>query len=359
MTRSHKVMHVVEAFGGGVFQSVRQLCAATPDVETVVVHDIRAETPDDFAVQYPAHVKFIQLTMGRAINPVRDLGAAWRLRKLVKAERPTVVHAHSSKAGALARAGLLGLGIPVFYSPRGYAFLMDDCPPKKRFVYQAVEWLLGRLPATTVACGYDELEPAKTVSRKAICIPNALDTADIPAAARKRPILKKGEVLQVVSSGRISPQKNFATVCEVARRLEDKPIAFTWVGGGEMNAVTPPANMRVTGWLNHADAIAEVRKGHVFLHLSRWEGLSRVLLEAMAHGFPLVTSRVSGNIELTSGNNGALCNDADDAVAALTHFMDYPDQIADMGAASTALLEKNYTWSTNQKVWRKTYGLDA
>ena len=48
------------------------------------------------------------------------------LRKIVKKEKPDIIHLHSSKAGALGRL-LVGTGkAKMFYTPHGYSFLMEN-----------------------------------------------------------------------------------------------------------------------------------------------------------------------------------------------------------------------------------------
>lgn len=352
------IVQVVESFGGGVFQSVSQLCnSLAGEADFVIVHGIRAETPENFKASFPTGTRFIHLDMGRAINPQKDPARALALRKILLGLRPHAVHAHSSKAGALTRIALFGTGIPRFYSPRGYGFQMSSAPFTKRAVYWLAERALGFLPATTVACGYGELAPARWVSWRTVIIPNGIDPHQIPAANRRRPAV--GQTLQVVSSGRISPQKNFPLFCAIARHFLGQPVHFTWVGGGEIPAGTEiPSNVTITGWLEHAAAQLELNKGHVYLHMSAWEGLSRIVLEAMGRGFPLILSDIPGNRELATPANGFLCHTLAQAIAAVTHFVENRSDVRTMGAASLAHLNAHYNWNNSLNQWRWLYRLN-
>lgn len=362
MTKTSKqslpvVVQVVEAFGGGVFQSLSQLCNGLKDsARFVIVHDIRAETPKEFAQHFPEGTQFIHFPMGRSIKP-SDAKTILPLRKLLVGLKPHAVHAHSSKAGALIRLALLGTGIPRFYSPRGYSFDMSDASRPKRVFYWLVERALGLLPATTVACGYAELNDARWVSWKSTAIPNSIDPDVVPAAKRKRPPVKKE--LHVVSSGRISPQKNFPLFCKVAQSLSHMPIRFTWVGGGTDPLPELPANVTVTGWLPHAEGLARLNEGHVYLHLTSWEGLSRILLEAMAHGFPLVVSNIPPNKELANAGNGFICHNAEDATNAITKLFEDNDLLTKMSKASLHHLETRYNWHNAARQWKALYKVEA
>ena len=46
-------------------------------------------------------VRTAPITMTRAITPVKDIKALWKLYRLLKKEKPAIVHTHTPKAGLL------------------------------------------------------------------------------------------------------------------------------------------------------------------------------------------------------------------------------------------------------------------
>jgi glycosyltransferase involved in cell wall biosynthesis len=56
------------------------------------------------------------------LHPRRDMAAFRTLRALMKSWGPTVVHAHSSKAGIIARLAAASSGIPCVFTAHGWAF---------------------------------------------------------------------------------------------------------------------------------------------------------------------------------------------------------------------------------------------
>jgi len=48
--------------------------------------------------------------LGREISPLRDLRAIRRLARLIRRERPTILHTHTAKAGAVGRIAALVAG---------------------------------------------------------------------------------------------------------------------------------------------------------------------------------------------------------------------------------------------------------
>ena len=91
--------------------------------------------------------KTVNLAVSNAPGP-GDVAALLKLRRLVTEARPDVIHAHSSKAGALARA-LVWLGVrqPVFYTPHAYYGLSGKGGMKSR-VFNSVETVFGRVGTT-------------------------------------------------------------------------------------------------------------------------------------------------------------------------------------------------------------------
>ena len=91
--------------------------------------------------------KTVNLAVSNAPGP-GDVAALLKLRRLVAEARPDVIHAHSSKAGALARA-LVGLGVrqPVFYTPHAY-YGLSGKGGMKSWVFNAVEMLFGHVGTT-------------------------------------------------------------------------------------------------------------------------------------------------------------------------------------------------------------------
>lgn len=121
----------------------------------------------------------------------------------------------------------------------------------------------------------------------------------------------------VVFAGRLSPEKGVATLLEAARRLP--AIRFEIAGDGPLAAALragAPANVRFAGLLD-ADAMGELyRRARCVVVPSHWfEGCPLVVLEAMAHGVPVVASRLGGLPELVREEETGLLVAARDGAA--------------------------------------------
>jgi glycosyltransferase involved in cell wall biosynthesis len=76
---------------------------------------LAVSSPDKLLEQVGARegVRTAPVTMTRAITPVKDLKALWKLYRLLKKEKPTIVHTHTPKAGLLGMMASRLAGVPV------------------------------------------------------------------------------------------------------------------------------------------------------------------------------------------------------------------------------------------------------
>lgn len=284
------ILHVVEAFGAGVAHYLHQVCSDAPSGQRhVVVHG-----PRDFhhalARQMP-RVEFIPWRAQREPSLAGDARALADLRRIIAAQRPSLVHAHSSKAGLHARLAAWIAGVPCLYTPHAYAFLRDDIGFTMRKLFRLIERVLAPL-ATTVACGQDEYALARSLSHRALLVENGVDTSlfrpgDYVTADAGPPM--------VLGVGRMSPQKDFPLFQQVAAHPACRHVRFVWVKGEGQDEPVTAGNVRVLGRRSPAEMVELYQSARVYLNTSRWEGLSLAALEAAASGLPLALRDCPGN----------------------------------------------------------------
>lgn len=351
-----KILHVVEPLATGILSSISQICWRLRDRhEFHVLHGIRAEMPPDFKRRFPEETHFSGWDVGREISPIKDVAALSMLRRTIKDVAPDLVHAHASKAGALARIATVFSPVPVVYSPRGYAFLRRDVPAVSRIGYWSIEWLLGRTSHLTVACGLGEYSKALRVARNVHLINNMIDFPYIQQNIRN---VVSHDTFDVVMCGGIRPQKNFPLFCQIASAfVKDPNYRFMWVGGGDTGIVDPvPANIHVTGWLPHEDSVRAIAAADVFMQTSDWEGLPISVLEAMALAKPLLSRPGVGNTELViHGVNGFLCSNIEEFVKHLRALHDDPTFRIQAGARSKDIAQRIYNPDHNSEFWNSIY----
>lgn len=312
------VLLVSEPGVNGVFRYVEALAAFLIE-EGVTVHlaysDIRGS---DSLRELVARIEKnggVTLNLNTPNAPaLTDIAALRALRALVKQVKPDVIHSHSSKAGALARAlRLLGVKTGQLYHPHAYAGMR----PKRGgmdLVYDRIEQLLGRFHVT-INCSRDEQSYAffrlHLPPKRVLYVPNGVDTRHFtplhPDAKRslRQALGLPPDALILGALCRNAPQKDPVTLYRAfAKAREQRPDMLLFhVGCGELDGELDRV-IATEGLQNHVirrdsmdTPVDFYRAVDGFMLTSRYEGLSLAVLEALACDLPLILSRAPGNME--------------------------------------------------------------
>jgi glycosyltransferase involved in cell wall biosynthesis len=310
-----KILHILEASLGGTGRHVCDLLRCLEGDQqfrvTLVYSALRADTRflSEIARLSRGTTRLIEISMAREVAPVRDLVALRKLCRLIRQERFDIVHAHSSKAGALGRlAARLSLRkVATVYTPHAIAIRMG-------YRYWVIEKLLGYLSDRLIAVsaserselvGYGIVPDSKirTASLGIDALPFRGGRCYV-ASGRKSECSDSPLIVGTVA--RLCEQKDpitFVRTAElVARELPG--VQFVWVGDGELRDVVAAEvkrrNLRsVVSLLPFDPEISPVmRSFDVFFLPSRYESFGYVTCEAMAAGLPIVATDVSGSKDL-------------------------------------------------------------
>jgi glycosyltransferase involved in cell wall biosynthesis len=265
-----------------------------------------------------------------------------------------VLHGHSSKAGALARLGRWFHARRVVYTPHAWYTQNPELGAASRGAYQLIERALATVTDRIISVSRDEAEHAVALGigrRKLVLIENGIEAwtpehvARARAATRTRLGIAADDVV-VGFLGRLAPQKAPEVALQVFRRVLDERPATRLVLAGD-----GPESARVRalmGELGLADRVIVLPDANgpdvipafdVFLMTSRYEGFPYVLLEALAAGCAIVTTRVGGVADcVVDGVNGRVVDGLEPemiARAALTIVSD-SERLLQMRAESRA-----------------------
>ena len=355
MSGTIKVLEVIECGGpGGAGEQVAAICNGLPPekFEVGLVYASRQSDAAEYRRKaHGAQKAFYVPEMVREISPAKDWAAFRKLLKIFREEKPDVVHAHSSKAGALARPAAFLAGVPrVFYSPHAYGFLQEDRSMISRALYYVLEWCVSWI-GHIVAVSPGEGALARPLSwGKTVHVAPVACLVQAPP----EPPAKQGGVLVFGACGRIGPQKNPDAFTHLCQRLTDArySIRCAWVGGGDGEAKMRQdlENMNLlrkvdmTGWLAPEEAARRVAALDVFVHYSRWEGLPTVILNAMAMGLPVVASDIPGNRDaVVHGETGFLAENEIELLEYCLKLADDPALRQKMGEAGRARVRKEFS----------------
>lgn len=305
-----KILMVCEAFGGGVFTYVSQLCNDTVDTfDVYLAYTIRPQTPKNYKEFLDSRVNLIELKnmsvkgLTSITNDIKSVKELHRIRNEVK---PDIIHLHSSVAGGIGRLAFKGSN--VVYTPHGYAHILMG-PGKKSKLYKMAEKLLGNR-AMTLTCCESEDEEAKKFSKNTAYIETGVNLVDLSASLDGiEPI--KSDKFTVFTLGRACVQKQPQLFNRIAELVPE--ARFVWIGNGELeNELTAP-NMEVTGWKPRKEALAMAKGADAFILCSLGEAIAMSLIENMYIKKLILVSNTMGNKSVIhDGVNGYVCERAEE-----------------------------------------------
>ncbi|NHU85372.1 glycosyltransferase family 4 protein [Kocuria sp. JC486] len=275
-----RVLHVVEAFGGGVAAAVRDYVRALPECEHHLVCRLRPEA-DTLEPEWIDEFASIHRIDGG------HMGATKFVRATLAQLRPDVVHAHSSYAGVWARTALVGIdGVRCVYTPHAWAFDREDKSAAERRTYRSVERALSRRTDVLAGCSRAENQEARKWGSKlkTVYVPNVAPDPqrEITGAPIQEWTDPRGPL--VVGSGRLTMQKDpewFAQLI-AALRASGESVRALWVGGGDdaLQASLEAQDIEVTGWVDPGTVLEHLAQADLYVHTARWEGFPITVLEA-------------------------------------------------------------------------------
>jgi glycosyltransferase involved in cell wall biosynthesis len=323
-----KVAFVLGTSTGGTGRHVRMLAAGAVAQGHLAEVFGPAQTDGDFGFS-AAGAGFTELDIADRPRLRADLRAITRLRRLLRAWRPDVVHAHGLRAGALA-ALALALVRPTVHDARPALVVTVHNAPAAGGVTGAIYRVLERIVARradSVLCVSVDLQDrmraagARRVGRALVPADERADPAgDVSAETSAAAVLGTGPGRPVVLAvGRLAAQKGFGTLLEAAATWGDiqPPPEVVIVGEGPLEAElkNQASRLRVDAVFagQRDDVAALLAAAAVFVLPSRWEGQPFVLQEALAAGVPVVATRVGGTPQVTGEDAALLVSPGDPA----------------------------------------------
>lgn len=300
-----KILMVCEAFGGGVFTYVSQLCNDVVDTfDVYLAYTIRPQTPKNYKEFLDSRVHLIELknmSVKGLTSISNDIKSVKELRRIKDEVKPDIIHLHSSVAGGIGRLAFKGSN--VVYTPHGYAHILMG-PGKKSKMYRVAEKLLGNR-AITLTCCESEDEEAKKFSKNTAYIETGVNLPDLSASLDGiEPV--KNEKFTVFTLGRACVQKQPHIFNEIAKLVPD--ARFVWIGNGELENELDAPNMEVTGWKPRKEALAMAKGADAFILCSLGEAIAMSLIENMYIKKLVLVSNTMGNKSVIHDDvNGYVC----------------------------------------------------
>jgi len=267
---------------------------------------------------------FLEHSLVREIHPLKDMIALFRLARFMKKHQYDIVHTHSSKAGIIGRWAAWVAGVPVIiHTVHGWGH-HDHQHPWVRKVYISLEKLSLKITDKLVAVsGKNILKGLSdgigqknnyTVIRSGIEL-ERFGHPHVDQSTMRKQLNIPSDAIVIGTVMRLSPQKAPLDFIEAATILAQKlkKVYFVLVGDGPLHdAVVKKAQENniekqfiMTGL--RRDIPELMNCFDIFVLPSLWEGLPRVIPQAMASGVPVIATKIDGSAEIIQSElNGVL-----------------------------------------------------
>lgn len=280
-----------------------------------------------------------------AIHTVQPLGfydmrAAWKVRRLLKKLQPDIILAHNARAISLLFVAAFALDIPVCGVTHGYKTLRTTRA-------DALIVLTEHMRAHFIAAGY----PAERLE----VVPNLVRLPEKPQ------FKKPGSPIVIGAIGRFAVEKGFADLLAALQLLNQSGVDFTARIAGEgpelehlkvqIQSLGLASQVRLEGWVK--DKAAFYKTLDILCVPSREESFGLVMIDAMAHGVPVVATDAPGPASIIKdGESGLLAPRENPAAlaAALQKLATHPDMAAWLAEAGWHRV-KDYDFPVVAKKW--------
>jgi glycosyltransferase involved in cell wall biosynthesis len=249
--------------------------------------------------------------LGREVAPLADLTALAELVRVIRRERPAIVHTHTSKAGFIGRLAAVLARVPaVIHQPHGHIFY-GYYSPRRTAVFTALErqaarWT-DRIITLTERGAREHLARGIGRAEQYVAVPSGVPTSELRAAAPSRGEARRhlgldADAFVVVGLGRLVPIKGFDLLVRalpaVAAQISSARVLLVGDGAERAHlgaiAASLGASSRLAMTGETTDVASYLAAADVVAVPSRNEGMGRVIVEAMALGLPVVATTVGG-----------------------------------------------------------------
>lgn len=312
------------------------------------------EDPWEFSQRF--HIPYHPLThLRRTINPLRDTIALFAIIALIRRERPTLLHTHTTKAGILGRIAGGVTRTKTIHTPHGHLFYGYFGKGKER-LYVFLERMAARCCERIITISEDERREYRRRGigneEKVVTIYNGIDIRRFPGDKRKvRAELGIAQQVPIVGFvGRLEEVKGPHRFVEAAMEMGNTlPQAhFLMVGDGPMKEelMNKAKGNPHCHFMGHREDIPDVIAALDLLVIpSLNDGFNLAAVEAMASAKPIIATVVGGLPEVV-GDGGILVKSEDikGLVQEAIQLINAPDLRKQIGEKGRKRAEALFDW---------------
>jgi glycosyltransferase involved in cell wall biosynthesis len=319
-----KIAHILHSVGG-VDVSLRLILENIDNkkFDNIIIHG-KLDTPNSFKNQNGIKLKSYKTSIYRDISLINDLKSIFQTYRILKKEKPNLIHAHSAKGGVIGRVLGYLLNINVLYTPQAFSYLSTQNKIKKMIFLKVEKSLIFRnnfLLASSKSEFHRAITEVGYKKDKVLIFENSINSINQVFPLK---IEKTWPENYICTVGRPSYQKNIELMIRVFFELNKTKRVHLVVMGvghhvGQLDSVKSlikslgmENDVTLLNWTDQSDVFHIVKNSLLYISTSRYEGLPYSVIESLALSKPCVVSDCDGNRDLIKhGYNGYIIKDED------------------------------------------------
>jgi glycosyltransferase involved in cell wall biosynthesis len=354
------ILHVISnlAIGGSqalLLKHVSRLQSFPGISSEVCVLGARSEAHPDYLRRLAVPIHFLNFA-GDYRNPAASFACIRRLRRLVRKQRPDIVHTYLWNADVCGALAVVGLGTPRvchIVDRRG-----DRNAPRllARLRTRGTGWLLrrgsARFVAVSHACRRHGIEHLRLPLHQVITAHNGVELSEFTPGSKA--VFRRWPITFGTIS-RFADEKGHLHLIEAFRMLaaDGAPVRLKIAGTGRtlpdyralVERLGVPHVVEFVGQVSSAASFYNELDAFV-IPSTYAEGLPTTILEAMASAIPVIATDVGGAAEaIREGREGLIVEPGDPRalVEAVGRLLAAPETARDMGRAGRKRVERDFT----------------
>jgi glycosyltransferase involved in cell wall biosynthesis len=367
--RKKKILYIItKSNWGGAQRHVFDLAVSLPktDFETTVVLGGKGPLKEKLEA---AGIRIISINaLGRDLNTIKDSWSSLVIFKIIKKEKPDILHLHSSKVGGLGALTGRILGVKkIIFTVHGWAFKEKRGRFQKKILF-FISWLTMLLSHKTISVSDDDYQkaPRFLVGKKLLKIKNGVSTIKFLSQMEARAILDIALPPDTLIAGIIAElhrNKGLEFAIAALADIEKsgnlaRQIKLAIIGSGEEQANLEKLtenlglknSVRLLGPKENAASF--LKAFDIFILPSIKEGMPYSLLEAGLAELPSIASRVGGVPEIIDDmDSGILIKPGDykEISFALRFLSQHPEKMAMFGRKLAEKVRREFSFDETLK----------
>ena len=317
-------------------------------------------------------VRAIAVPMERQISPIRDVKSLWIMFRVMRREKPDMVHSMTPKAGMISMVAAWLARVPIrIHTFTGLVF--PTSTGLKRRILMATDWL-------TCACATHIIPEGEGV--KSDLLNNHITKKNLRVLGNGNvrgidleyfnpnvfPNKKDNVTLRFVFVGRIVGDKGVNELVEAFSRLnKEYPCTKLVLVGHEEEKLDPikletkleiESNSNIEAVGVQKDVRPFYAAADALVFPSYREGFPNVVIEAGAMGLPSIVTDINGSREIiVEGKNGTIVSpkDAEALYQAMKHFVENPEEVERMAGNARKLIASRFEQSYVRQCLKNFY----